>query len=71
MFNIFKPEVLKATSFKRWNETVFQNFCDTSWLSEMLFKNVCINPILIFMFFKFCCGMCTNVIVYFHHNFSV
>ena len=47
MFNIFKPEVLKATSFKRWNETVFQNFCDTSWLSEMLFKNVCINPILL------------------------
>ena len=45
-FKIFKPEVLKATSFKRWNETVFQNFCDTYWLSKMLFKNICINPIL-------------------------
>ena len=45
-FKIFKPEVLIAAGFKRWNETVFQNFCETSWLSKMLFKNVCINPIL-------------------------
>ena len=45
-FKILKPELLKATSFKKWNETVFQTFCDTYWLSKMLFKNVCINPIL-------------------------
>ena len=60
-FKIFKPEVLKATSFKRQNETVFQNICGTSWLSKMLFKNVCINQILNFVLFKFCCGMYTNV----------
>ena len=47
MFNtVFKPEVLKVTTFKRWNETVFQNLCGTYWLSKKLFKNVCINPIL-------------------------
>ena len=40
MFNTFKPEVLKDTSFKRWNETVFQNFCDTYGLSKILFKNI-------------------------------
>ena len=39
-FKIFKPEVLKATSFRRWNETVFQKFCDTYYLSEILFKNM-------------------------------
>ena len=38
-FKIFKSEVLKAASFKRWNETVFQNFCGASWLSKM-FKNM-------------------------------
>ena len=38
-FKIFKSEVSKAKSFKRWNETVFQNFCDTCyWLSKILFK---------------------------------
>ena len=39
-FKIFKPEVLKATSFRRWNETVFQKFCDTYCLSKILFKNM-------------------------------
>ena len=28
-FKIFKPEVLKALNFRRWNETVFQTFRDT------------------------------------------
>ena len=41
-FKIFKPEVLKATSFRRWNETVFQKFCDTYCLSKILFKNMCV-----------------------------
>ena len=57
-------------SVKRSNETVFQNICDTSWLSKM-FKNVCINPILNFVLSKFCCRMYTNVMVYFHHPFTV
>ena len=39
-FNIFKAEVLKATSFRRWNETVFQKFFDTYCLSKILFKNM-------------------------------
>ena len=39
-FKIFKPKVLKATSFRRWNETVFQKFCDTYCLSKILFKNM-------------------------------
>ena len=39
-FKIFKPEVLKATSFRRWNETVFQKFCDTYYLSKTLFRNI-------------------------------
>ena len=39
-FKIFKPKVLNATSFKRWNETGFQNFCDTYRLSKILFKNM-------------------------------
>ena len=39
-FKIFKLEVLKATSFRRWNETVFQKFCDTYCLSKILFKNM-------------------------------
>ena len=37
---IFKPEVLKATSFRRWNKTVFQKFCCTYCLSKILFKNM-------------------------------
>ena len=41
-FKIFKPEVLKATSFRRWDETVFQKFCDTYYLSKILFKNMAI-----------------------------
>ena len=41
-FKIFKPEVLKATSFRRWSETVFQKFCDTYYLSKFLFKNMSI-----------------------------
>ena len=50
---------MKPTTFKRWNETLFQNFCDTYWLSKMLFKNDCINPILkdkvlTMIFFVFC-----------------
>ena len=39
-FKIFKPEVLKARSFRRWNKTVFQKFCDTYCLSKTLFKNM-------------------------------
>ena len=39
-FNIFKPEVLKAASFRRWNETVFQKFCDAYCLCKILFKNM-------------------------------
>ena len=39
-FKIFKPYVLKATSFRRWNETVFQKFCDTYYLSKFFFKNM-------------------------------
>ena len=39
-FKIFKLEVLKATSFRRWNETVFQKFCDTHCLSKIFFKNM-------------------------------
>ena len=39
-FKIFKLEVLKATSFRRWNETVFQKFCDTYCLSKILIKNM-------------------------------
>ena len=39
-FKILKPEVLKAMRFTRWNETVFQNFCDTYWLSKIFFKNM-------------------------------
>ena len=37
---LFKAEVLKTSIFKRWNETVFQNFCDTYRLPKILFKNV-------------------------------
>ena len=39
-FKILKPEVLKATGFWRWNETVFQNFCDTYPLSTIFLKNM-------------------------------
>ena len=39
-FKILKPEVLKAASFRRLNETVFQKFCDTYCLSKILFKNM-------------------------------
>ena len=39
-FKIFKPEVLKATRFRRWNETAFQTFCETYCLSKILFKNM-------------------------------
>ena len=42
-FKIFKPEVLKATSFRRWNETAFQKFCDTYRLSKILFKNMSVK----------------------------
>ena len=37
-FKIFKSEVLKGLSFRRWNETVFQKFCDTYFLYKILFK---------------------------------
>ena len=40
IFKIFEQEVLKATSFRRRNETAFQNFCDTCCLSKILFKNM-------------------------------
>ena len=39
-FKIFKPKVLKAISFRRWNESLFQKFCDTYGLSKILFKNM-------------------------------
>ena len=39
-FKNFKPEVLKAASFERRNETGFQNFFDTYWLSKILFQNM-------------------------------
>ena len=39
-FKNFKPEVLKAISSRGWNETVFQKFCDTYYLSKFLFKNM-------------------------------
>ena len=39
-FKIFKPEVLKAASFRRWNETVFQKFCDAYCLCKIFFKNM-------------------------------
>ena len=36
-FKIFKTEVLKATSFRRWNETAFQNFAiPVSYLKSCL-----------------------------------
>ena len=35
-FKIFKPEVLKARSFWRWNKTVFQKFCDNYFLKPCL-----------------------------------
>ena len=41
-FKIFKS-YLKATSFRRWNETLFQKFCDTYCLSKILFKNMSIS----------------------------
>ena len=52
-FKIIKPEVLKATSFIRWNETVFQKFCDTYCLCKILFKNVCINSFRTLCFLSF------------------
>ena len=39
-FKILKPEVLKDLSFRRWNETAFQKFCDTYFLPKILFKNM-------------------------------
>ena len=69
-FKIFKPEVLKAASFRRWNETVFQNFCNTYWLSKILFKNMSVLTHFEFCAFRFCSGCYSNVIVYFHHTFS-
>ena len=39
-FKIFKPKVLKATSFRRWNETVFQKLWDIYCPSKILFKNM-------------------------------
>ena len=39
-FKTVKSEVLKATNFRRWKETVFQKFCDTYCLSKILFKNM-------------------------------
>ena len=39
-FKIFKPEVLKATSFRRWHETVFQKFCYIYCPTKILFKNM-------------------------------
>ena len=64
-FKIFKPEVLKATSFGRWNKTLFQTFCDTYCLSKVLFQNMSVLTD-----FEFC-RCYRNVIVYFHHTFSV
>ena len=57
---MFKPDVLKATNLKRWNKTVFQNFCDTCGLSKMFnnmsvltqFWNLCFST-----FFAECTGM--------------
>ena len=40
VFKIFELEVLKDTCFRRWNETVFQKFCDTYFLSKIFFKNM-------------------------------
>ena len=39
-FSIFQSEVLKAASSRRWNETLFQKFCDTYCLSKTLFENM-------------------------------
>ena len=39
-FKIFKPEFLKVTSFRRWNETVFQKVCDSYCVSKILLKNM-------------------------------
>ena len=52
-FKFFKPQVLKATSFRSWNETIFQIFCDTYCLSKILFKNVCINSFRTLCFLSF------------------
>ena len=49
IFKIFKPGVLKATSFRRWNKTVFQKFFGTYCLSKILFKNI---PVL--TYFELC-----------------
>ena len=40
VLKIFKPEVLKAASFRRWNETAFQTFCGTYCRPKILFKNM-------------------------------
>ena len=52
-FKLFKPEVLKATSFRSLNETVFQNFRDTYCLSKILFKIVSINSFRTLCFLSF------------------
>ena len=66
-FKIFKPEVLKATSFRRWNETVFQKFCDTYCLSKILFKNMSVLT-----HFELCAFyVLLRMLVYFHHIFSI
>ena len=39
-FKIFKPEVLKASSFRRWNEAIFQNFIIPITYLIILFKNM-------------------------------
>ena len=50
-FKIFKPEVLKTTIFRRWNETVFQKFCDSYCPSKTLLKNVSVFRTLCFLSF--------------------
>ena len=52
-FKIFEQEVLKATSFRRWNDTVLQKFCDAYCLSKISFKNVCINSFRTLCFLSF------------------
>ena len=68
-FKIFKPEVLKAANFRRWNETVFQKLCDTYCLSKILLKNMSVLTHFEICVFKFCCRCYRSMIVYFLPHF--
>ena len=70
-FKIFKSEVLKAASFRRWNAAVFEKFVKPIFYLKSCLK-ICLYWLISnFVPFKFCCRYYRNVIVHFQYTFIV